>query len=93
MFDKLKQLSQLKKLQDELGQESLTVNSSSYGEKLSLVITGKQEIVSLHIDPELLASPTNLENGIKNLINQAIKESHQMMMRKMQSGNFNLPSM
>ncbi|MFH1173236.1 MAG: YbaB/EbfC family nucleoid-associated protein [bacterium] len=93
MFDKLKQLSQLKQMQDELGKESLVVNSSQYGEKLNLTITGKQEILAVHIDPELLSNIDNLQTAVKDLINQAIKESHQIMMRKMQSGNFNLPQM
>jgi len=87
MFNKLKQFkdlrSQAKKLQEILSQE--VVNADWKG-KINIVMDGRQTILSIDINPELLdpEKKEELEKGIKECHQEAIKKSQMAAARKMQ---------
>ena len=79
MFDKVKQLGQLKKMRDQamkiqkqLAQEEIEINEDG----IKIVITGDQKLKSLEID-----GMTNIR--VLELINKAIKKSQQMAAKKL----------
>lgn len=80
MFTKLKQFQDLrqqaKKIQDVLGQESITVRTA--GDKVILTLDGNLKMTGLAIDDELLAPDK------KNKLQDAIKEAHADALKKMQ---------
>jgi len=71
------------KLQEELGEK--TVEASSGGGMVSVVANGKQEIVSVKIDPEVV--DTNdvemLEDLVLAAINDALYQAKQMVSEEM----------
>ena len=97
MFSKLKQFKDLrdqaKQMQNVLAQESVE-GSADWG-KVKIKINGNQEILSVEIDPELLAADNKekLESAIKEATNDAIKKVQRIMAEKMRSSGFNLPGM
>ncbi|MDP2684121.1 MAG: YbaB/EbfC family nucleoid-associated protein [bacterium] len=98
MFNKIKDLKNLRdqasQMKQMLAQESVSVDAI-HG-KITLVMDGNQEILSIDINPELL-SPDNkekLEQGIKEVMGDAIKKVQRLMAQKMQSmGGLDLPGM
>lgn len=79
MFDKVKQLGQLKKMRDQamaiqkqLGQEEIVIEEDN----IKIVITGDQKLKLLEID-----GLTN--ERVLELINKAIKKSQEMAARKL----------
>jgi len=79
MFDKVKQLGQLKKMRDQamkvqkqLGQEEIVIEEDN----IKIVITGDQKLKSLEID-----GLTN--QRVLELINKAIKRSQEVAARKL----------
>jgi len=79
MFDKVKQLANLKKMRDQamviqkqLAQEEIVVEEDN----IKIVITGDQKLKSLEID-----GLTN--ERVLELINKAIKKSQEMAARKL----------
>lgn len=79
MFDKVKQLGQLKKMRDQamaiqkqLAQEEIEINEDG----IKVVITGDQKLKSLEID-----GMTNAR--VLELINKAIKRSQEMAAKKL----------
>lgn len=79
MFDKVKQLGQLKKMRDQamaiqkqLGQEEIVIEEDN----IKIVITGDQKLKSLEID-----GLTN--ERVLELINKAIKKSQEVAARKL----------
>lgn len=97
MFNKLKEVKDLrdqaKQLQNQLSQES--VMTSAEGGKINLVMDGNQTVVSLDIDPELLTpeKKEDLEKGLRNAFNEAVKKIQRVIAQKMQSGNFKMPNL
>jgi len=97
MFNKLKQLQDLKakanEMKSRLAQETIEIEKSN----IKILINGNQEIVYYKIEnQELLNSEKlpELESALKEATNQAIQEAQKMMAQKMMSdGNFNLPGM
>lgn len=68
MFDKLKQISQLKKMQEKMKEERVEVNENG----IKVVINGNFEVEEIVLNQEL-----NLEEQtiiLKKLFNQAVKE-------------------
>lgn len=95
MFQKLKQYKDLreqaKSVQSILA--DVTVHADSTGGKIAVVMNGNQEILSIDIDPSLLA-PENkekIEKGIKEAIASAMKKLQREMMMKMKSGDLEMP--
>lgn len=95
MFSKLNEIkdlrNQAKQLQDQLSQE--TVQADSSGGKINLIMDGNQKIVNIEISEELLRpeEKDNLEKGIKEAHNEAMKKVQRLMAQKMQSGDFQMP--
>jgi len=98
MFNKIKDLKNLRdqanQMKQMLAQESVTAESV-HG-KIKVIMDGNQELLSIDIDPELLSAENKqkLENGIKEVISDAIKKAQRVMAQKMQSmGGLNMPGM
>lgn len=89
MFDKIKQLGQLKKMRDQakaiqkqLAQEVIEVNENG----VRVIISGDQKIQSLDVD--------GLQNQrVVEIINKAIKKSQEMAARKLQEMSGGLTGM
>ena len=98
MFNKIKDLKNLRdqanQMKQMLAQES--VSTDAVHGKITIVMDGNQEILSIDINPELL-SPDNkekLEQGIKEALGDAVKKVQKLMAQKMQSmGGLDLPGM
>lgn len=84
MFDKLKQLAQLKKLKDILEKERREVER----EGIRVVINGKMEIEEIQLNPEL--SIEKQEKLVKDCINEAMKKIQTEAAQKMFQGGFDL---
>ncbi len=99
MFGKLKQFKdmrdQAKVIQEKLSKETCE-GSAGFG-KIKIVINGTQQILSVTIDPSLLAAgaseKTRLEGLVKDATNDAIQKCHRLMAEKMkgQMGDFKMP--
>ncbi len=94
MFSKLNQIkelrSQAKKLQNELAQETVTVENKG----IKMVMDGNQKIISLDIPTELLTPEKkgDLEKYLINTFADAQKKVQSIIFKKMKSSNFSLPS-
>lgn len=97
MFSKLKQIkdlrSQAKGLQNRLAQE--TVHADAKGGKINLVMDGNQKIVSLDIDASLLTpeKKKDVEEGVKEVLEEAVKKVQKIMVEKMRASGMSLPGM
>lgn len=98
MFSKLKQYkdlrSQAKEMQNTLAQE--TVYADKAGGKIQVVMDGNQHVNGLTIDAELLKPERKMEveNGVKEAINDAVKKSQMTMAKKAREmGHLNLPGL
>ncbi|MFH2104869.1 MAG: YbaB/EbfC family nucleoid-associated protein [Parcubacteria group bacterium] len=95
MLGKLKQFKDLKKqageLKSNLAEETVTGESKKGLVKITM--NGNQEIQNVEVDDSLLASDQKetLENAIKEAFGKAIKEVQSLMMRKIQSGEIQMP--
>lgn len=81
MFDKLKQLAELKKMRDQAMalQRQLAAETFEMEEKgVRVTISGDQKIQALEIDGVQ-------EERIKETLNKALKKSQEMAAKKMQS--------
>lgn len=80
MFNKLKQFKDLrdqaKQLQEVLSQEQVT--SSAAGGKVQITMDGNLVILSINIDPEMLAPDK------KEKLESALKEAHADVLKNMQ---------
>lgn len=97
MFNKLKQFQDLRKqakdLKSSMSQE--TVTGESLSGDIKIIMDGNQEIKNVEIDDSLLSADKKekLEQGIKDAFASAVKELQSLMMRKMQSGEIQMPNM
>lgn len=99
MQNLMKQAQQMQQkmatLQKEL--ESREIETSSGGGMIKIKITGKQQIVSLTINKECVDpnDVAGLEDLVKTAVNQAIKESQDMVSGAMSkiTGGINIPGM
>ncbi len=95
MFSKLKQIKDLrqqaKQIQNSLSQEHIET-SAAWG-KIKVAMNGNQEVEKVTIDPEILKleNKSNLENGIKEAINDAVKKVQKIMAGKIREGNIKIP--
>lgn len=96
MFQKLKQYKDLrdkaKDLRSKLAEETVVAEAKG----VSIVMDGNQEIMRVEVKDELLAvdRKSQLEAGIKESVNDALKKVQKVMVEKMRSsGDFNLPGL
>lgn len=70
-------------MQNELSGE--TVHAQELGGKISLVMDGNQQVLSLEISQELCVheSKEKLERGLKNLFNESVKKIQRQVAQKM----------
>jgi len=77
MFDKLKQIKQLKDLRDSLSQEKEEVKK----EGIKVIINGKMEIEEIQLNLDL--SKEEQEEILKECINEAMKKIQMVLASKM----------
>ncbi|MBU2547635.1 MAG: YbaB/EbfC family nucleoid-associated protein [Proteobacteria bacterium] len=90
-----KMQSKIMKMQEELGER--TVEATSGGGMVSVVANGRQEIVSIRIEKEVV-DPDDVEmlqDLILAAINEALKSSQEMVSAEMQkvTGGMNIPGL
>jgi len=84
LMKKAQQLQEkMTKLQEELGQK--TVETSSGGGMVAVVANGKQEIVSIKIDPEVIDANDieMLEDLVLAAVNDALYQARRMVSEEM----------
>lgn len=79
MLDKIKQLSQLKKLQDEFKQERLTVKKRG----VKVTINGNFEVEDIALNPEL--SVQDQQDALRQALNEARENIQKTLAQKMMS--------
>lgn len=77
MFDKLKQLKELKDLQDSLVKEKTEVDKNG----IRVVVNGKMEIEEIKLNPEL--QKEEQEKKLQECINEAMKKMQMAAAQKM----------
>ena len=88
-----KQLAQLQKIQEEL--ESLTVEGSSGGGAVKVVMTGKQIVESVTIEPEAAEEVDLLQDMVLAAVNDASTKAQELAAQKMSvvTGGMNIPGL
>ena len=86
-----KQLAQLQKIQEEL--ESLTVQGSAGGGAVKVVMTGKQIVESVTIEPEAVEEVDLLQDMVLAAVNDASSKAQELAAQKMSAvtGGMNIP--
>ena len=86
-----KQLAQLQKIQEEL--ESLTVEGSAGGGAVKVVMTGKQIVESVTIEPEAAEEIALLQDMVLAAVNDASTKAQELAAQKMSvvTGGMNIP--
>lgn len=86
---------QLQQLQEELATK--TVEASSGGGMVKVVVNGKQEVVSIEIEDEVVKSNDKqmLQDLVLSAVNQGIKRSQELVASEMSkvTGGLPLPGM
>ncbi len=96
MMRQVQQLQQrMAKLQEEL--EQATVEATAGGGMVKAVVTGKQTVASITIDPEAV-DPDDLEvleEMVMAAINEALQKSQELAQQKMGAitGGLNIPGL
>lgn len=87
--------AKMAKLQEELAEK--TVEVSSGGGAVRVVVNGKKELLSVNIDPEMLAEENGemLEDAILVAVNEALKQIDELVNAEIGklTGGINLPPM
>ena len=88
-----KQLAQLQKIQDEL--ETLLVEGSAGGGAVKIVMTGKQLVESVTIEPEAAEDIDLLQDMVAAAINDAAAKAQDVAAKKMGAltGGMNIPGL
>jgi len=95
----LKQAQQMHTKISQLQEEMATkaVEGSSGGGMVNIVMNGKQEILSVRIDPEVVnrEDVEMLQDLITAAVNEAIRKSHEMMEEEMKkiTGGLSIPGL
>ena len=86
-----KQLAQLQKIQEEL--EGLTVEGSAGGGAVRVVMTGKQIVESVTIEPEAAEEVDLLQDMVLAAVNDASSKAQELAAQKMRvvTGGMNIP--
>ena len=87
--------ARIAQLQEEMAGK--TVEASSGGGMVNVVISGKQEIMRIRIDPEVVNREDieMLQDLIVAAVNEAIRKSQEMMTEEMKkaTGGLNIPGL
>ncbi|OGP87216.1 MAG: nucleoid-associated protein, YbaB/EbfC family [Deltaproteobacteria bacterium RBG_16_48_10] len=87
--------SKLSQLQEAMAEKR--VETSSGGGMVSVVMNGKQEILSILIDPEVVnrEDVEMLQDLIRAAVNEAIRKSHEMVTEEMKkvTGGLSIPGL
>lgn len=87
--------SKITALQNEL--EGREVDAQSGGGMVKVKVNGKQELVEIKINPECIDSndPGMLEDLVKTAVNQAVRESNEMVSTAMSkvTGGLKIPGL
>jgi len=87
--------TQLAKIQEEMAQK--TIEASSGGGMVSVVVNGKQEVISIKIEREVV-NPEDidmLQDLILAAVNEGIRKSQEMVSEEMRklTGGLNIPGL
>ena len=96
LLKKAQQLQEkMAKLQDELNEK--TIETSAGGGMVTVIATGKQEIASIKIDPEVVNQEDieMLEDLVLAAVNDALSQAKQMVSEEMTklTGGVNIPGL
>ncbi len=87
--------AKIARLQEEMA--GRTVEASSGGGMVNIVMNGKQEVVNIRIDPEVAnrEDVEMLQDLIVAAVNEAIRKSQEMMTEEMKkvTGGLNIPGL
>ena len=87
--------TRIAQLQEEMAGK--TVEASSGGGMVNMVMNGKQEVLSIRIDPEVVnrEDVEMLQDLIVAAVNEAIRKSQEMMTEEMKkvTGGLNIPGL
>ena len=85
--------AQLQKVQEEL--ETITVEGSAGGGVFRVVMTGKQSVESVNIDPEAAEDVELLQDLVAAAVNDAFNKTQELASQKMSSvtGGMNIPGL
>ena len=88
-----RQLAQLQKVQEEL--ETLTVTGTAGGGAVRIVMTGKQVVESVEIEPEAAEDLELLQDMLVGAFNDAAAKAQEMAASKMSviTGGMNIPGL
>ena len=88
-----KQLAQLQKIQEEL--ESLTVEGTAGGGAVKVVMSGKQIVESVTIEPEAAEEVELLQDMVLAAVNDASAKAQELAAQKMSvvTGGMNIPGL
>jgi len=99
MNDLMKQAQQMQKRMLEIREElaNQTIEATVGGGMVTAVVNGQQELVSLHITPEIVDPDDTemLEDLVVSVVNQALQESQELMSDEMSklTGGFKIPGL
>lgn len=95
MFDKMKELMELKRKMDDLKSELDKLELESEDNNVSVRINGSQEVRSITIKrPHAALGQAELEASLKDTVNRAIRQSQKSAAEKMASlKGFNIPGL
>ena len=96
MFKQAQQLqSKMLKIQEEMGEK--TVEATVGGGMVTAVVNGKQQLLSIKIQPEAVNQDDveMLEDLVMAAVNKALEDSQEMMKQAMSSltGGLNIPGL
>jgi len=87
--------AQIAKVQEELAQK--TIEASAGGGMIIVVVNGKQEIVSIKIEPEVVDAKDieMLQDLVIAAVNEALKRSQEMVSEEMRkiTGGLHIPGL
>ena len=87
--------AQIAKVQEDLAQK--TVEASAGGGMITVVANGKQEIVSIRIEPEVIDASDRemLQDLVVAAVNEALRKSQEMVSEEMKkiTGGLNIPGL
>ena len=85
--------AQLQKIQEEL--ETLTVEGSAGGGVVKVVMTGKQTVESVTIEPEAAEDVELLQDLVAAAVNDAFTKTQELAAKKMSAvtGGMNIPGL
>ena len=90
MKDPMKMLRQVQQMQDRMAKaqkelEEESVEATSGGGAVRVVVTGAQKVVSVHVDPGATDDVEMLQDLILAAINEGLERSRELQATKMQA--------